>query len=258
MKKLLAPYFSREGRSSRLEWWIIEILVVFGFRLNELVFEAMATGGGRFDLGAEAGQTWMMAAATLLWLNIASNVRRLHDRGKSGWWSVIYLIPGIGQLWCFIECGFMKGQPHANRYGPPVGDVGVYQSLADRMTARLQALGAGMAAPTSSHTPKAAASSTPIRATPAATPSEPAAAASSTRRVSVLAASQRPTVQRGGSGLLLPSGRTLRMAIAVAALLVGLGAMVLTGGIPIPTGFAPVGDNSYTGVFRSGSPSAQP
>ena len=257
MRKILAPYFSLKGRSSRREWWIIEILIVLGFRLNEHLFEIMATEGGRFDLGAEAGQTWMMAAATLLWLNIASNVRRLHDRGKSGWWSLFYLIPGIGQLWCFVECGFLKGQPHANRYGPPVGAAGAYQSLADQMTARLQALGAPV--PTPSFTPKAPASPVPLRAASAASRAEPAAAtARQTRRVSVLTASQRPTVQRGGGGLPLPSGRTLRMAIAVAALLLGLAAMALTTGIPIPTGIAPVGVNPDVPVFGLGGESGQP
>ena len=248
MRKLLAPYFSLKGRSSRREWWIIEILIVLGFRLNEHLFEIMAKEGGRFDLGAEAGQTWMTAAATLLWLNIASNVRRLHDRGKSGWWSLIYLIPGIGQLWCFIECGFLKGLPHANRYGPPTGTVGVYQSLADQLRTRLPTLGVAMPTPPQSPTPKAA--------------------ARATRRISILAASQRPavqrpavqrpTVQRGTGGLPLPGGRTLRVAIAVIALLFGLATMALTTGVPIPTGVAPVGINPDVPVFRWGGQPAQP
>jgi uncharacterized membrane protein YhaH (DUF805 family) len=238
MRKLLAPYFLLEGRSSRREWWIIEILIVLGFRLNEALFDAMARGSGRFDLGGEAGQTWMLIGVVLLWLNIASNVRRLHDRGKSGWWSLIYAIPGIGQLWCFIECGFLKGQPHANRYGPPTGSASIYQSLVGQMMARLPALNA--TAMTPSHAPKTIRSSVP--AVPRADPQ--AALAKATRRVPVLAATQRPTVQRRtvrrGGRLPMPSDR---VAIALAVLILGLVAMALTTGIPIPTGVAPVGAN---------------
>jgi uncharacterized membrane protein YhaH (DUF805 family) len=218
MRKFLAPYFSLKGRSSRREWWIIEILILFGFRLNEAAFEAMATGGGRFDLGAEASQTWMILAATLLWLNIASNVRRLHDRGKSGWWSLIYLIPGIGQLWCFIECGFLKGQPHANRYGPPSGSVSAYQSLTDQLAARLRILGAALPVPT--RAPKAGAGLALARAVPTARSAIPAAAPAQDirHRAAVLTpASHRPTVQRATGTLLLPRSRKLSVALAVGA-----------------------------------------
>ena len=222
MRKFLAPYFSLKGRSSRREWWIIEILILFGFRLNEAAFEAMATGGGRFDLGEEAGQTWMILGATLLWLNIASNVRRLHDRGKSGWWSLIYLIPGMGQLWCFIECGFLKGQPHANRYGAPVGGVAPYQSLADQLKARLQTLNSAPAAPLGK---------------------------TAGRRVSVLAASHRPTVQRD-DGLSFPGDRKLGIALAIGAVvLFGLATLALTSGIPVAV--APATVNPGAPIFES-------
>ena len=33
---------------------------------------------------------------------IAINARRLHDIGISGWWQLVYFIPGIGPLWLFI------------------------------------------------------------------------------------------------------------------------------------------------------------
>jgi uncharacterized membrane protein YhaH (DUF805 family) len=125
MRHLLAPYFALKGRSTRREWWIIEICVVFGFKLNWALYEATSLDGSPFDLGEKSNQTWILFALTLLWLNVASNVRRLHDRGKSGWWSLFFFIPGFGQMWCFIECGFLKGQPFANKYGPvPGGNIG--------------------------------------------------------------------------------------------------------------------------------------
>jgi hypothetical protein len=40
-------------------------------------------------------------------------VRRFRDRGKSGWWALLYIVPGIGWLWILIECGFLPGRPSA-------------------------------------------------------------------------------------------------------------------------------------------------
>ena len=49
-------------------------------------------------------------------------IKRFHDRDKSGWWVLIGLIPIIGPIWLLVECGFLKGTPGPNRFGPPVTD----------------------------------------------------------------------------------------------------------------------------------------
>ena len=43
--------------------------------------------------------------------------RRWHDRGKSGWFSLILLIPYLGAIWVFVELGFLPGDEKSNRYG---------------------------------------------------------------------------------------------------------------------------------------------
>ena len=43
--------------------------------------------------------------------------KRWHDRDKSGWWSLIVLIPGIGGIWMLIELGFLRGTAGPNRFG---------------------------------------------------------------------------------------------------------------------------------------------
>ncbi len=53
----------------------------------------------------------------MLYPAIALYAKRWHDRGKSGWWSLIGLIPVIGGLWMLIELGFLKGTGGANQYG---------------------------------------------------------------------------------------------------------------------------------------------
>lgn len=53
----------------------------------------------------------------LIWIGFAVGIKRWHDRGKSGWWILIGLIPVIGGIWTFVECGCLRGTFGANRYG---------------------------------------------------------------------------------------------------------------------------------------------
>lgn len=46
-------------------------------------------------------------------------VRRHHDLGRSGWFSVLWFVPYIGVgYWIYLLCA--KGTPGPNAYGPPV------------------------------------------------------------------------------------------------------------------------------------------
>jgi uncharacterized membrane protein YhaH (DUF805 family) len=54
----------------------------------------------------------------LLVMAIIVQIKRWHDRDKSGWWVLINLIPCVGGLWALIECGFLKGTTGPNKYGP--------------------------------------------------------------------------------------------------------------------------------------------
>ena len=67
--------------------------------------------------------------------------KRLHDRGRSGWWAALVLVAtvavwpepgrvfgplafpfGLVVVWAIIELGVMPGEAGANRYGPnPLG-----------------------------------------------------------------------------------------------------------------------------------------
>jgi uncharacterized membrane protein YhaH (DUF805 family) len=54
-------------------------------------------------------------------IGIIVQIKRWHDRDKSGWWVLINLVPCIGALWTLIECGFLPGTPGDNRFGPEPG-----------------------------------------------------------------------------------------------------------------------------------------
>ena len=60
----------------------------------------------------------VIAYIALIWFGLAIQVKRWHDRDKSGWWVLIGLVPVIGGIWALVECGFLRGTPGANRFGP--------------------------------------------------------------------------------------------------------------------------------------------
>lgn len=93
-----------DGRISRQPFWL-GTLVLFGVN----VVASLVLGGG--VLG-------MIVGLALLYPSICVTAKRWHDRGKSGWWTAIALIPVIGWIWTFVECGCLPGTPGANEYGP--------------------------------------------------------------------------------------------------------------------------------------------
>lgn len=74
-------------------------------------------------LAASTQSTFLYILAGLIviasiWPGLAVSIKRWHDRGKSGWWILIALVPLIGGLWALIETGFLPGTPGTNEYGP--------------------------------------------------------------------------------------------------------------------------------------------
>ena len=69
-------------------------------------------------LGPVAWIVILVFGVVATWISIAVAVKRYHDRNKSGWWVLIVFVPIIGGLWYLIECGFLRGTPGPNNYGP--------------------------------------------------------------------------------------------------------------------------------------------
>ena len=68
--------------------------------------------------GAPAHVADGAASLAVLWPALAITAKRWHDRNRSAWWILINLVPVIGSLWTFVECGLMPGTAGPNRYGP--------------------------------------------------------------------------------------------------------------------------------------------
>lgn len=133
----IAPFFSFRGRVGRREYWLTVIV-------SWVVLFAAGT------LAAVLGGFGLIVAVPLfglvLWATLAILVRRLHDRGRSGWWLLLMLGPVLTlsflgaaastadkdagaffqllsfpfSLWILIDLGCLPGKPGVNRFGPPL------------------------------------------------------------------------------------------------------------------------------------------
>lgn len=52
----------------------------------------------------------LILALPIIWLQAAITIKRCHDRGKTGFWSLLLLLPIVGQLWLVIDCGLLPGR----------------------------------------------------------------------------------------------------------------------------------------------------
>jgi uncharacterized membrane protein YhaH (DUF805 family) len=114
--------WSIQGRVSRSQYWLVAGLSLFVSGIL-ILFSVLAIPALMF-MAFVAPNTASMLSIVLniltipLWiLSIITTVKRYHDRDKSGWWILIALIPVIGFIWGFVECGFLKGTEGVNRFG---------------------------------------------------------------------------------------------------------------------------------------------
>jgi uncharacterized membrane protein YhaH (DUF805 family) len=127
--EFLRILFSPFGRIGRLAYWMASIftwVVLYAFvALTKLMPPSPSSSEVAAHLGLYLG--WVVLTFGLLllycWWGFAVSVKRWHDRGKTGFWVFINLIPLIGPLWQLVECGILPGTPGANAYGPPQGDL---------------------------------------------------------------------------------------------------------------------------------------
>lgn len=139
--------FSFDGRINRGKYWLAILL----YTVVWIAFIAAAVMWlGGFDTDRLFS---MVGAVILLWLagiilviaatwsGIATGIKRLHDRGKSGWWILVFwlgpsVLSGIGStsaestsfvfhiasfavaIWAIVELGFLRGTAGPNEYGP--------------------------------------------------------------------------------------------------------------------------------------------
>jgi len=109
--------FAFDGRINRAKFWAgFGATVVIGLGFGILVGIAVAANSGALAL--ILGLLGIVLYVAMIWMGLAIAIKRWHDRGKSGWWILIGMIPIIGPIWALVETGFLEGDAGDNQYGP--------------------------------------------------------------------------------------------------------------------------------------------
>jgi uncharacterized membrane protein YhaH (DUF805 family) len=148
-----AFYFSPRGRIARSHYWLRFVLPLLGLEIA-LRVAGLAHGETRAEPGVLLTLLNLVYLAAL-WPGTALLVKRMHDRGKSGWLvpilyfplfialalaivtlaliaahrihegnqlailaAIVFGVAGIVGIWFFVEFGCLRGTVGTNRYGP--------------------------------------------------------------------------------------------------------------------------------------------
>jgi uncharacterized membrane protein YhaH (DUF805 family) len=120
-------FFSADGRAARTP----SLIAAFALLTIAVVYEAIAGTTLHWITG------WFVYPP-LFYCGVCVLSKRLHDRGRSGWWAALVLASVVAVwpqpnsffdfaftlvlIWAGVELGAMPGEAGANRYGPnPLG-----------------------------------------------------------------------------------------------------------------------------------------
>lgn len=120
-------YVDFNGRARRSEFWywvLFTVLVGMAAGILDSAFDLQP----RFETGeidvTASGPFASISSLALLLPGLAVAVRRLHDRGQSGWWILLNLIPVVGSLILLFAFYIKDSEPGDNRFGPNPKGVG--------------------------------------------------------------------------------------------------------------------------------------
>jgi uncharacterized membrane protein YhaH (DUF805 family) len=138
--------FRFEGRINRARYWCA-VLIYLATWIMFLIVALSWFVALRNDLYGFTGGTlavWAVGITVLIagtWSGLATGMKRLHDRDRSGWWMLLFMgaptvIDWIGgwlnagdslvfqvpvwaiTIWACVELGLLRGTDGPNRYGP--------------------------------------------------------------------------------------------------------------------------------------------
>ena len=99
-------WMSFRGRLSRAPFWWYSTALWAAFAVL-FVFLDHSLGRG----------STLVLYPPFFWLAALLVVTRFHDRGQSGWWFWVALVPILGPIWLVITLGFREGTIGDNHYG---------------------------------------------------------------------------------------------------------------------------------------------
>ena len=142
-------WFPFHGRVGRRQYWISTLLFLLGWLLGTAILVALAALNYNPPDDTITSRTIvgfvLLGIAMIIFLFVivvgtaSTGVRRLHDRGKTGHWLLLYyLLPSmlsknagldtIGLIfslltlgiliWAIVDLGFLRGEATSNAFGP--------------------------------------------------------------------------------------------------------------------------------------------
>ncbi|MDT9681045.1 DUF805 domain-containing protein [Streptomyces sp. TRM76323] len=103
---VLKNYAGFSGRARRKEYWIFTLV---NFALTLLLI------GVDLVIGTYSVLYLLYCLAVFL-PTLAVTIRRLHDTGRSGWWSLISMVPFVGGIVLLVFL-VSEGETKANQWG---------------------------------------------------------------------------------------------------------------------------------------------
>ncbi|CAA9303898.1 MAG: Inner membrane protein YhaH [uncultured Lysobacter sp.] len=110
--KVLKNYFNFSGRARRKEYWMFVLFSV----IIAIVLGVVDGVLGMTVANGAIGLLGLVYTLAVLIPSIALGIRRLHDIDRSGWWTLIALIPFIGGL-VLLVWACSEGTHGDNRFG---------------------------------------------------------------------------------------------------------------------------------------------
>lgn len=104
-------FLSYEGRIGRRDFWIsVAAMFAFGIAMS-IVSSILAT------IYAPLVYIVSIASLATIYPACAAYAKRWHDRGKSGWWTLVAFIPLVGPLYMLWELGIQPSIEETNAWG---------------------------------------------------------------------------------------------------------------------------------------------
>jgi uncharacterized membrane protein YhaH (DUF805 family) len=102
---------SARGRISRSQYWLKWVLPTFVIGIVLMLFSFASSDPKAFTV------IIMIFDLIILWPSIVILIKRAHDRARSGWFLLLFLVPVVS-LWPTVELLFIGGTIGSNRFGP--------------------------------------------------------------------------------------------------------------------------------------------
>jgi uncharacterized membrane protein YhaH (DUF805 family) len=115
-------FLALEGRVNRKVLWLNFVVPYFVIICVAGIIDGIAGTLGVFTT---------IVSVLMIWPSIAVQVKRCHDRGRTGWFILIGLVPLLN-IWLLVELCFLKGTTGSNKYGEdPLGGQAASPEMAD-------------------------------------------------------------------------------------------------------------------------------